>query len=309
MFNSKLNSQIITVVTLFFLIIVIFNSVQAAEIQKEDFFISAAELKTEINQNQNLKIIDVRNSARHLLGHIPKSVQLWGDDLNAQQGWVPELIPEAQFFSDIAQKKGINNNSKIVVYSEQDSPWAARLWFIFRFYGHQNIKILKGGYQAWQQKDFETEMLPTKIEKGNFEVQDALNENLIVSDTIAENLENDDYLILDLRTKAEFLGEKESSGASRSGRIPGSIHLDWSEVFTEKEKLKSEDELLKIFTEIGLDIDLNKDNKNIILVSTEGVKAAHVFFILEELGYKNLKLYDEAWLGWSSRSDLPIKTD
>ncbi|MFN2341178.1 MAG: sulfurtransferase [Halanaerobium sp.] len=278
----------------------------AQDFERSELFISAVELNEMIEAgNQNLKIIDVRNSGKYLLGHLPEAAHMWGDDLSAVQSWVPELIPEATDFSSIAQEKGINNDSEIIIYGDQDSPWPARLWFIFRFYAHQDAKILKGGYQAWKDEDYETEMLPYNPDQGDFEVRDVDNQWLINSDTIAENLGNENFIVLDTRSEAEYLGQETNSAAPRKGRIPGSVHLEWSAVLDEDGNYKSPAEIAELYQAAGI----TKEKEVIAVLSHNGVRAAHSFFTLRLLGYDNLKLYDEAWVGWSSRSDLPVEMD
>lgn len=302
----KINLAFIILITLLLLSSLPAAAAAAAEanFSEPELLISAAELNEKLeNGSENFKIIDVRNSAKYLLGHLPDAVHMWGDDLSAVQGWVPELIPEATTFSDIAQEKGINNDSEIIIYGDQDSPWPARLWFIFKFYDQQNVQILKDGYQAWKAEDYETEMLPFNPDQGNFEVRDVNNEWLINSDTIAENLDNENFLVLDTRTEAEYLGEETNFAAPRKGRIPGSIQLEWSKVLDEEGNYKSPAEISELFQQAGV----SREKEAIALLSHNGVRAAHTFFTLKLLGYENLKLYDEAWVGWSNRSDLPVE--
>jgi len=298
----KFNSFLIILIS----ILLLFSLSTAAQekFAASELLISAAELNGKLEAgSENLKIIDVRSSARYLLGHLPDAVHMWGDDLSAVQGWVPELIPEAPEFNEIAQEKGINNDSEIIIYGEKDSPWPARLWFIFKVYAHQDVRILRGGYQVWNREDYETEMLPYNPEKGNFEVSDVRNEWLINSDTIAENLDNDNFFVLDTRTEAEYKGEETNTAAPRKGRIPGSIHLEWTAVLDEEGNYKSAAEITALFQEAGV----NKNLETIAVLSHNGVRAAHTFFTLQLLGYENVKLYDESWVGWSNRSDLPVK--
>lgn len=298
--NTKIIFIILTV-------LLIFSSLPAAaDFERTELMISAVELNQIMEKaNENLKIIDVRSSGKYLLGHLPDAVHIWGDDLSAVQGWVPELIPEAADFSSIAREKGITNNAKIVIYGDQDSPWPARLWFIFRLYNHQDVRLLKGGYQAWQNEDYETKILPFNPEEGDFEVRDVKNDWLINSDTIAENLDNENFLVLDTRSEAEYLGEETNSAAPRKGRIPGSIHLEWSAVLDEEGNYKPAAEITELYQGLGV----SKDKETIVLLSHNGIRAAHSFFTLKLLGYENIKLYDEAWVGWSSRSDLPVEMD
>jgi len=305
MLINKLKFLVITAISITLLFSISINTAAQANFDSSKLLISAAEVNAKLENDEEIKIIDVRNSAKYLLGHLPNAVHMWGDDLSAVQGWVPELIPEAESFSKIARAKGINNNSKIIIYGDQVSPWPARLWFIFRFYDHHDVQILKGGYQAWKSKDYESEILPPNPEEGNFKVRDVNNEWLITSDTIAENLNNDNFLILDTRTEAEYLGEETNSAAPRRGRIPSSVHLEWSAVLDEEGNYKSAAEISELYQQLGV----SREKEIIAVVSHNGVRAAHTFFTLKLLGYENLKLYDEAWVGWSSRSDLPVEVN
>ncbi|MFP4021743.1 MAG: sulfurtransferase [Halanaerobium sp.] len=300
--HHKRNFIFIILITL--LIITAFNAAAAEEFENPELLISAEELNQKLEaEEDNLKIIDVRNSAKYLLGHIPGSVNMWGNDFSNPEGWIDGLIAEPKAFSDIAQEKGINNDSEIVVYDDSDSIWAARLWWIFRVYDHQDIKVLEGGFDAWKEKDFETKMLPFNPEKGDFEVEDVNNDWIVNTDTIAENLEDDDFIVLDTRTEAEYLGEETNSGAPRSGRIPNSVHIEWNQVLDEDNNFKSASEIEEIYESKGI----NKNKEVIAPLCHTGVRAAHTFFTLKLLGYDNIKLYDESWVGWSSRSDLPVE--
>lgn len=283
-----------------------FSAIAASDrgFENPELLISAAELDEKLeNENNKLKIIDVRSSAKYLLGHLPEAVSMWNNDLSNPDGWVEGLIAEPEAFSAAAQAKGINNDSEIIVYDENNSIWAARLWWIFRVYGHQNVKILEGGYDNWKAEDFETKILPHYPEEGNFVVEDVKNEWIVSSDTIAENLGNENFVVLDTRSEAEYLGEETNSGAPRKGRIPNSIHLEWDSVLNEDFTFKSAAEIKEIYEEKGI----TKDKEVIAPMCHTGVRAAHSFFALKLIGYDNLKLYDESWVGWSSRSDLPVE--
>lgn len=303
---SNYNKSLNILFSTFFIILLLITFTAAAEsdFKNKEFMISVTELNQMITDGQeNLKIIDVRNSAKYLLGHLPQAVNMWDNDFSDPEGWVQGLIAKPGAFAAVAQEKGINNDSEIIVYDDNNSIWAARLWWVFQVYNHKNIMILEGGYDAWEKEGFEKKMLPHKPQKGNFVVSDVLNQWIINSDTIAENLNNQNFIILDTRSEAEFLGTETDSGAPRKGRIPNSIHLK-SDVFLTKDyNFKSAAEIDRILTEKGI----TKDKETIVILSHTGVSAAHTFFTLRLLGYQNLKLYDESWVGWSSRTDLPVE--
>lgn len=304
--NSNFKTKLIFTASILTFFLISFSFAAAAErgFENPELLISAAELKSELEaENAKLKIIDVRNSTKYIMGHIPQAVNMWGKDLSDPEGWVPGLMPEPEYFAAVLQEKGINNDSEIVVYDGDSGLWAARLWWIFSVYDHQNVRLLEGGYDSWKESDFESNMLPFKPEEGNFIVQDVNNEWIVNSDTIAENLDNPDFIVLDSRSEAEYLGQETDSAAPRKGRVPKSVHLEWREVLNEDHNFKSAEEIQALYAEIGI----TKDKEVIASLSHTGVRAAHSFFALKLLGYQNLKLYDEGWVGWSNRIDLPVE--
>lgn len=269
-----------------------------------DNLITALELKQLLDEKKdNIKIIDVRSSFKYLLGHLPEAVNMIETDFANPDGWVESLIAKPTAFAAVAQKKGINNNSEIVVYDNNNGIWAARLWWVFKVYDHHNIKILEGGYEGWKNKGFKTKMLPIKNKKGDFIVTNVTNDWIVNSDTIAENIDNDNFIVLDTRSEAEFQAKKTNYTAARQGTIPNSIHLEWKEFINDDYAFKSAAEIRKLCQKKAV----TKDKETIALLSHTGVRAAHTFFSLKLLGYENIKVYDAGWLGWSNRSDLPVE--
>ena len=112
--------------------------------------------------------------------------------------------------------------------------------------------------------------------------------------------------LLDVRTKEGFNGEIMKNGASRKGRIPGAIWLDWHSLidYEGDQKFHSKKEIEKRLKKIGI-----KKDDEIIVYCHSGVRSSHTFFVLTEiLGYKNVKNYDGSWVEWSHNNALPIET-
>jgi len=295
---------VLTIILTALILLTSFTAAAERNFENKDLLITAEELNLMLEgEKENLKIIDVRSSTKYLLGHLPRAVNMWGDDFSDPEAWVEGLIAKPAAFAAAAQEKGVNNNSEIIVYAENSSPWAARLWWVFKVYDHQNIRLLEGGYDNWKHKGYETKIFPYKSNKGNFIVSDVNNDWIVNSDTIAENINNKDFIVLDTRSEAEFRGEKTNSAAPRKGRIPNAIHIEWTEVLNDDYSFKSAVEIAEIYESKGV----SKDKEIIAPFSHSGVRAAHTFFVLRLLGYDNLKLYDESWVGWSNRTDLPLE--
>lgn len=307
MYKLSNNSSLSVIIFLILLMITFIIPVSAADSvdEKNDFLITAKNLNEKILKQENkLRIIDIRSSVEYLRGHLPQAVHMTEEDFTKPDAWVDGLIPNPKDFSNILKEKGINNNSEIIIYGNEKSYHPYRLKFILYFYGHQNAKILEGGFKAWDRSEFEIKHLPFKAKEGNFVVKKVNNNLVVTTNTIANKLNNRNLVILDNRNNSEFQGKEKTNLALRKGRIPGSINLDWNENFDENNELLKNEKLLNKYEKIGV----NK-NKTIILLSNKSFKAAQTFFLLKSLGYNDLKLYDEGWLGWSKHNNLPIEFD
>jgi thiosulfate/3-mercaptopyruvate sulfurtransferase len=126
-------------------------------------------------------------------------------------------------------------------------------------------------------------------------------------DDIMQAMQDTNILILDTRTTAEYAGHVQKKGASRPGRIPGSIHLDWIELVHDKGDFtfKSCEEIAPLLRSRGISPD-----KKIITYCHSGVRSAHTAFVLSEImGYPQVANYDGSWTEWSYHKELPITSD
>ena len=148
--------------------------------------------------------------------------------------------------------------------------------------------------------------LKSEFPPSKFTFNSAIKKNhLAIWSDIANNLENDNVVMLDVRTKDEHQGIILKNGASSAGRIPGSIHLDWMEfVDSSTGKFKTIKEIETIFAELELD-----KSKRIITYCHSGVRSAHTYFVLTALlGVEDVRNFDGSWVEWTYQQ-LPIEID
>jgi thiosulfate/3-mercaptopyruvate sulfurtransferase len=221
-----------------------------------EILIQPEELKALIEKKDpSIRIIDVREKLQYLAGHIPGAVQIWRPDLEDKMHVLPGMMAVQKQVEDLMGNLGINNKSMIVIYS--DGPDNGRLWWVLAYYGFpiKQMKLLDGGIDGWKAKGYSTEIDPPKIEKTIFKLPKEtkrVRTMLCTLSDVKSAFKKPDKVVLDVRSKKEFLGEETKKGATRPGRIPGVIWIEWKETIVEegfhKNYWKSAEEIKKIFS-------------------------------------------------------------
>lgn len=272
-----------------------------------EMVISAEELQAQMESGAEIAILDVANKMKYTKAHIPGAVSIWGGEMATTDQIKGEdvkgLILEPQEFAKVMEEKGISNNTRVVVYDHSGGLWATRIAWMLQVYNHQGqIQLLDGGLKAWESKDYEIDHLPAGVDTGNYTVNSTKQELMISTSAIKNKLGKSDFVVIDTRSKAEYTGEKTFGGANRKGHIPGAIHIEWTENAQENGLLKSAAELKKLYQEHGVTPD-----KEIALYCHTSVRATYNYWALKLIGYPNVKVYDQAWVGWANDPALPIE--
>ncbi|MCE2611739.1 sulfurtransferase [Flavobacteriaceae bacterium D16] len=246
------------------------------------------------------RIIDFRKAEAYTQEHIPGALNLWREAIENPNFTYGGMLAEKGQIEQILSELGITNEHQLVLYDDRGLPEAARFWWALNHYGFSNVKLLNGGLHSWKSQDMPVESGLISPEPSNFSFPDSAGGVNVISkeelfDLISSNQES--YVLVDTRSKEEFLGNKLKNGAAKAGRIPSSVHLDWSEAihFDGNKKLKSLADLERIFGRLGA----SKEEK-IIVYCHSGVRSSHTYFVLTEmLGYTNVLNYDGSWTEWS----------
>ncbi len=228
-----------------------------------EILIQPEALKALIDRKEtNLRIIDVREKLLYLSGHIPGAVQVWRPDIEDRMHALPGMMAPQKQIEDLMGDLGIGNTSTIVIYS--DGPDNGRLWWILAYYGFpvKQMRLLDGGIDAWKVKSYPLEIIPPRVERTIFRLPKetkGVKTMLCSLPDVKSALRKPDRAILDARSKSEFWGEETKRGATRSGRIPGAIWVEWNTVLVEegpyKNYWKPAEEIKKIFSVKGVTPD------------------------------------------------------
>lgn len=258
-----------------------------------------------------LRVVDVRF---HLMdpdagrkayeeGHIPTAIYV---DLNEHLSTSPSKhggrhpLPSREQLAETFSHFGIDDRSKIVVYDEGGS-FAARLYWTFKYLGHEDVAILDGGYTKWVQDGYEVTTEVPVFEKGTFTARNNDDWQTIDAFALKRKLNDPNTIIIDARERNRYLGLHEPIDPI-AGHIPGAVNYFWKNVFDENGLWKSEAQLRELFADVPKD-------KEIVVYCGSGVSACPNIIALKRIGYKNVKLYPGSWSDWITYDDFPIETD
>ena len=236
--------------------------------------------------------------------HIPGAVFFDIDEIADTSNPLPHMLPAPEKFSARVRKMGLGDGNRIVVYDGGLMSSAARVWWTFRVFGHNDVAVLDGGFRKWLREGRPVESTPPAPRERHFTAR--LNHALIRDvDQIKQNLTNPREQILDARSAGRFSAlEPEPRAGLRSGHIPGSLNLPVNLlVDSESGTMKTAGELTRLFKEAGVDM-----KKPVVTTCGSGVTASHLALALYLLGHKDVAVYDGSWSEWGSRTDTPVET-
>jgi thiosulfate/3-mercaptopyruvate sulfurtransferase len=262
---------------------------------------------TKIAIQPHIKIIDFRKKEAYNKEHIKGALQIWRTDIQNESYPYEGMMASRAQIETLFSTLGIATNDTLVIYDDNGLCDAARLWWLLQNYDFTNVKLLHGGLNAWKAKNGLVSTENTKVQKAIFKLTETPSMKYYASIKEMQDALNTKAIILDTRTLDEFSGKWHKKGATKAGRIPNSVHIEWLETINNHgdKKIKSVEDLESIYSPL----DITKDAP-IIVYCHSGVRAAHTTFVLTQLlDFKNVKNYDGSWTEWSYFNDLPIKKD
>lgn len=235
-------------------------------------------------------------------GHVPGATRFDVDAVADHSIDLPHMLPDASSFAGMVGALGIGDGDRIVIYDATDLLGGARAWWMFNHYGARDVRLLEGGWRAWQASDLPVERGESRRAPRTFSAQAVTRKVAKAADV--RRAAADGGQVVDARVAARFAGSvPEPRPGLRAGHIPGSRNVPWREIVDGSGRLRTPDEIADAFQKAGIDID-----KPLIASCGSGVSAAVLLLGLEQLGISDGVLYDGSWSEWGARAELPIAT-
>ena len=229
------------------------------------------------------------------------------DGIAVPDSTLPHMLPDAKTFASHMNSLGVSSDKQIIVYDRSVFLSSARAWWMFRMFGHSNVAVLDGGWQAWQAAGgaVDTRKVVSPAMKDAFTPRPTADADVILMQDLRALVESEDApQILDARATARFEGHApEPRAGLRSGHIPHSLNLPIHEILDrDTGMLKSKEELRSLFDNAGIEWD-----KPVVTSCGSGVTAAGLTLAFAILGKTDIQLFDGSWTEWGG-SDAPIET-
>jgi thiosulfate/3-mercaptopyruvate sulfurtransferase len=273
--------------------------------------ISAAKLAQRLSvEAGTVRLLDVRwtvtapdGRAAYAAGHIPGAVYVDLDsDLSDHSvtGRGRHPLPSAAALQSSARRWGLNPGETVVVYDDWGGQAASRAWWLLRAAGVEDVRLLDGGWQAWQRSGYPTETVEPQPNPGTLVIDGLDHLPTVDADTVAEWASSPDDVVLDARAAARYRGDEEPLDP-RAGHIPGAVSAPTAANLTAEGTFLPAADLRERFAGLGA------DSHPVAVYCGSGVTATHQIAALAIAGY-DAALFPGSWSEWSNAPDRPIAT-
>lgn len=238
-------------------------------------------------------------------GHIPGAIKIdWHTDLNDP---VTRDYVSNEAFADLMGAKGISPDTTVVIYGDKSNWWAAYALWVFKLFGHEDVRLLDGGRDKWIAEGRELTKDEPIIAPAVYPVPNRDDSTLrAFRDDVLAHFGNP---LIDVRSTEEYTGERThmpaypDEGALRGGHIPSAASVPWAKAAGENGVFKTRAELEEIYLDgAGL-----KKGDDVIAYCRIGERSSHTWFVLNYLlGFANVRNYDGSWTEWGSLVGVPI---
>ncbi|MDL0127776.1 sulfurtransferase [Halobacterium sp. BOL4-2] len=217
-------------------------------------------------------------------------------------------ILDKDAFESLLGSHGITEDSTVVLYGDNSNWFAAYAYWQFKYYGHDDVKLLDGGRDYWVDNDYPTSEEPPSFSATDYDASGPFEGIRAYRDDV-ENAIDKGLPLVDVRSPEEFSGEILAppglqETAQRGGHIPGAENISWAATVNADGTFKSADELRSLYADQGIDGD-----ETTVAYCRIGERSSIAWFALHELlGYDNTVNYDGSWTEWGNLVGAPVET-
>lgn len=238
-----------------------------------------------------------------IAGHIPGARFFDIEAFSDASSVLPHMLPAAGDFEAGARALGVRRDSQVVVYDGSGANLsAARVWWMFRTFGHADVVVLDGGLAKWRHEGRPLETgVPAGAPAGDFSAR--LDPRHVIDlGTLQDRLLSGGAQVVDMRSGGRFTGrEPEPRPGLRGGHIPGSASLPYTELVAEDGTVLAPEPLRARLARSGID-----PRRPVVATCGSGVSACALLLALASLGTDGHVLYDGSWSEWGGRADTPV---
>jgi thiosulfate/3-mercaptopyruvate sulfurtransferase len=250
--------------------------------------------------------VDVDTSA-YEQGHVENAIGLnWRKDL--QQSPVRDLIDKTQLEA-LLSRSGASADTTIAVYGDNNNWFAAWFFWLLKYYGHKDARLVNGGRAKWIAEGRPLTNAVPSFAKSDYRAKTPDASVRALRDLVLERVTDGKSKLIDVRSPKEYSGELlapenlPQEGAQRGGHIPTAQNVPWATAVAEDGRFKTADELRTIYEGKGVTKGVET-----IAYCRIGERSAHTWFVLRYLlGHDRVRNYDGSWTEWGSLVGVPIE--
>ncbi|GGL46199.1 sulfurtransferase [Halocalculus aciditolerans] len=217
-------------------------------------------------------------------------------------------ILEKQDFEALLGEHGISEDSTVVLYGDNSNWFAAYTYWQFKYYGHEDVKLLDGGRDYWLEEGYETTDEVPEYSSVNYTARGPFEGIRAYRDDVEKAVDRGVPLV-DVRSPEEYSGEILAppglqETAQRGGHVPGAKNVSWAATVQDDGRFKSKEDLADLYEAEGVTND-----QEVVAYCRIGERSSIAWFALHELlGYDDVTNYDGSWTEWGNLVDAPIET-